>query len=192
MSKKPLVVSYPRSGVNWFCRAFETITGQRSPGQDRGIVSNKQRPAFRRTHTTESVRLCRRFRDGVLDSVLLLLRDPAWSYARRHTCPFPFSAYIHNIEFFDRCSWPKKLVYYDELFTEASIYDIVDWMEIPHGTFEDFEQTLAASHTWYATTKHPRYDPREPTMADRQAAHCECRTRLGPVLYRKYLGRYAS
>jgi len=187
--KNPLVISYPRSGVNWFSRAFETLTGARSPGQDRGIVP-EQPAAFKRTHSTKAKRLKRVILSGGCDSALLLLRDPAWSYVRRTSCGYPFRAYLQNIHFYHWCPAPKKLVYFEDLFTPQTLYDIVEWMGFPYTPFKDFKKALAESKAWYHKQKHPNYVRRNPTKKDIAEARRRCIQSLGKELVREYLGRY--
>jgi len=191
MSKTyPLVVSFPRSGVNWFCRAFETITGRRSPGQRRGI-STRKTAVFRRTHATRNKRLRLLVNNGRLDKVLLLLRDPAVSFMRQNDT-FPFDVYIENILFYDWAPVPKRIVHFDELFQEETIYDTVRWMGFKYTPFADFAASLEMSKAWYARKKHPNYKRTAPSQEDAALAFEQCRQGLGDDLYRKYLARYCA
>jgi len=189
--RRPLLCSYPRSGLNWLCNAFERVTGCRSDGHVR-VVRGKMPQAFYRQHAALHPEAQYYLRIGLLNSVLLLIRDPAISFTRRTSCNHPFKVYTQNIKFFDRCRLPKKLVYYEELLTKQGIYDIVAWMGYPCIPFKNFEQAKIDSKVDYCRNKHPDYPRIPPTPADTRKAHRLCLQRLGKDLARRYLGRYMS
>jgi len=173
--RKALVAAYPRSGITWFGRAFNIIAHCPPPVKLNRIAPKKHKQCFL---------------TGQFDSLVLLVRDPAWSFARRHTTKHPFQVYIQNIKFFDACSHPKKMVYFEELITEAGIYAILDWLEAPYTPFSDFDQEYNRGLRIYHRNKRVKYIRRAPTQQEIIRSHAVCREMLGNDIYQKYLGRY--
>jgi len=192
MRRRPLVISYPRSGVNWFSRAFEELTGFRSPGVLRGIAPADKPVGFHRTHDARAMPAHNHQPREGLDSAILLLRDPAWSFVRRKTCNYPFTAYTNNIRFFD--AWPseKLLVRFDDLFIPQKLYEIVEWMKLDYQPFADFAASRRKSRRVYHQVQHPNYVRRAPLPRDEAKAHKLCRQQLGQKLYDKYIQPFVS
>jgi hypothetical protein len=135
--------------------------------------------------------------------VLLLLRDPFDLYVRvRALDPEAFRGYASNIAVFDRCRRDKLLVYYEDLMVgTGEIGRILDFVGIPHDLAGfDLEAHRRRSLALYAQGPDAPQTADDPLDFGRHARRLAPETRarlrdfllerLGPELYRRYLGRY--
>lgn len=135
--------------------------------------------------------------------VILLVRNPFDLYVRvRALDPEALRGYASNIAIFDRCRRDKLLVYYEDLMIGTDeIGRILRFLGIPHdlSTF-DLEAHRRRSLTLYAQGPDAPQTADDPLDFGRHARRLdeEMRARLraflvarlGPDLYRRYLGRY--
>lgn len=149
MKKKcnTIIISYPRSGLNWIRWNVEYFTGRPTPGCTR-IVENKinKNYVFHRTHDVKRKKpynwSChRKFYSKKLKplykNVILLLRNPYELYGRRKktkekVVPQGLRAYKDNLITFDKFKGNKLLVYYEDLIKnyEREMKRICDFLEI--------------------------------------------------------------
>ena len=186
---KPLVLSYPRSGMNWLRHSVETLTGLKTPGAIHHDIAGYNAPwAFSRAH--DAAHLSDYSPDAEYNRMLILLRDPSVSYMRRLTVAYRFEAYIENIKIFDSFSGDKLVAYYDDIITQAGLYTVLDWFGYEYKQFDDYERAIRESSDWYA--RHFDYERQVASDSDRIMVHKICLDGLGPRLYDKYLGRYRA
>jgi len=172
--RTPMLISYPRSGRSWLSRAMRAVAGCPLTGVHAG-ASKRGRHFFRRYGC---------------DSLILLLRDPAYSFIRRATCNYPFRVFTANIKFFEQSRQPKLLIYHEDIFKPECIYSIATWLGRPYKPFGDFEAFRRRIFVRYHTYKRLKYASRTPSRAEIVEAHRACQRKLGKRLYTKYLSRY--
>ncbi|MEM9540264.1 MAG: hypothetical protein AAGA60_12285 [Cyanobacteria bacterium P01_E01_bin.42] len=148
--KKGIIVSYPRSGLNWVRYCIEYFSGLRTPGPKK--IHEKGKLALYRTHDVKRFGpkgscFCA-FYDPkgkpLHNKVLLLLRDYHEAYLRQSnhkTRPMPtaeeirqgkrvfkFRNYFENLRAYDKFSGKKTIVYYRDLIEDFSeITKILDF-----------------------------------------------------------------
>jgi len=172
----PMLISYPRSGRSWLKQAVRAVTGYPLNG----------------VHSGNSRRGRKFYRNHDCDSLILLLRDPAVSWARRATCNYRFRIYAQNILYYDQFADSKLLLHYENIFEPRQIYAIADWLKLPYEPFGDFEAVRQQIFKRYHKNKRVKYERRDPTPEEIVDAHKRCKQLLPSDIYEKYLGRYVS
>ena len=135
--------------------------------------------------------------------ILLLIRNPFDLYVRvGATDVLAMRGYASNIAVFDRCRRDKLLVYYEDLMVgTGEIGRILDFVGIPHDLAGfDLEAHRRRSLALYAQGPDAPQTADDPLDFGRHARRLAPETRarlrdfllerLGPELYRRYLGRY--
>ncbi len=212
--QRTIVVSYPRSGLNWVRYCCEYFSGVKTPGRPRLIAAGPE--LFARTHDVRrhKIRHKTQFYDAQgqprFGAMILLLRDYKAVYvrqARRRYLPMRVNLlymrrYLANLAAYDAFPGPKLLVYYEDLMRDfAEMERILAFLgiEADTGGF-DVEEHARRSMGLYdidhgAQTKANRrdtgYHSRRLTPEQRRFldAHFQ---RQAPELYRRYLARYAE
>lgn len=205
----PIIISYPRTGLNWVRYCLEYFSGRRTPGITKLIGDGD--PIVYRTHDVLN-RSGRRSEawtpfydaDGQprFNKAILIIRDYKASYVREARRRLSrMESYMDNIAAFDRFEGDKLLVYYEDLILDmAEMSRILSFAGILHDLsgFNTEEHRLL-SINWYEShqdcseTRHHVTDfkhhinelsPRKRVALDRYFA------RRWPLLYKTYLSRY--
>ena len=156
---KGIIVSYPRSGLNWVRYCIEALTGMRTAGRPKLVTSGPL--AVYRTHNVrrsdgrQSCDCAFYDDDGkpVHNKVVLLLRDYRESFVRvAHVRKVPLDAeaiaagrvfnfrdYFENLRGYDEFHGEKIIVRYEDLVNDfGEVTRILDFLELPYD-LEDFD-----------------------------------------------------
>ena len=200
----PLVLSYPRSGMNWLRHCVERMSGLRTPGPDLGLVDSETY-AFCRIHNILRGQHKASPRGSSWEKVCLILRDYRENYVRtpllqrrRYTTwkAWNYTSYAENIRYFDQFDGPKLLVRYEDHaggFGETIRF--LDWagIECTALTDDDLAEEVTRSKQCY-NSQHKKYYRRTPqreiTDEVKRASKASLFNILGDDLFDKYLGCY--
>ncbi len=205
---RTLVISFPRSGLNWLRHCTEHFSGQRTPGR-RQIVAEGA-TIFDRVHDVTRPNKSRAFvslhtRDGteIYQKVALLLRDPRACfishYLGRRGSSFrkglaAFEVFATNIVEFDRLRQAEKAVFYFEDFVnqEQGTFAFLRFLGVePPAQPCNFEALIESSRAWYRNMHGLISDTLRPTLnAAQQAAIRKMLERRLGAKFQQYLGRY--
>ena len=204
MAALPLVLSYPRSGMNWLRYCVERMSGRPTPGPDLGLVPPGDF-VFCRLHDTWQGTRTATWRGARWDRVCLIVRDYRESYVRtpflqrRRYTTFKkrtFAAYAENIRYFDQFPGDKLLLRYETHIKgfEASMRFMewagIDYTPLPESAFKDeTEQSRRCyqrDQNWY----YWRIRNRNITPGIERASRQAVVKILGPDLFEKYLASY--
>jgi hypothetical protein len=138
---KGIIVSYPRSGLNWLRYCIEASTGRRTPGRTK-LVQNGEPIIYRTHHVLKNDDIdscwCQFYNEEgfpLHDKVALLLRDYRESFLRvskareiklsvamiQNGKVFNFRNYFENIRAFHEFPKEKILIRYEDLITDKSL-----------------------------------------------------------------------
>ena len=204
MDDLPLVLSYPRSGMNWLRHCVERMSGRNTPGPNLGLVESEEY-AFCRLHNIRRGQRKASPRGASWNRVCLILRDYRESYVRTPllqrrrftTCKnWNYTSYAHNILYFEQYTGPKLLIRYEDhvgAFTESIRF--LFWADIPHTVLTDDDYAAEVRHSkQYYSNEHRKYYRRTPrreiTDQVKQASKEALVRILGDELFDKYLSCY--
>lgn len=204
-----LVISFPRSGINWLRHCAESLSGMRTPGRPQLV--EKGPLLFDRTHDVRKTGNRSDFA-GVFDGagkevyqrVALLLRDPCECftshYLVRNGASFEdglrkFSIFSNNIAVFDSLQAAEKRVFHFNEFVNqregTCAFLRFFGLEKNLDAF-DLEKLEQSSRAWYrrqhgliSESKRPQLQPKQ-----HRAILQQLRRELGDALFQEYLGRY--
>ena len=157
---KGIIVSFPRSGLNWVRYCIEGLTGQRTAGKKK-LVSDGELAVYRTHYVNKSKgpdsTFCAFYGssgESLHERVVLLLRDYRESFLRaskswrgyqpspeaiRRGEVFKFNRYFENLAAFDAFTGEKRLVRYSELIGDFSqVIGILDFLELNYNA-ADFD-----------------------------------------------------
>jgi hypothetical protein len=171
---KRIIVSAPRSGLNWVRFCVEKFYGRRTPGKEQ-LISKEDDPssAFVRSHDALGyTRVVRRGsgawrhinpnETGADTKCVLILRDPLETFVRAsRKSLWRFRAYVGNISFHSRCHGEKYVAHYDQLITNPSaMLDLLDFMAIEPAEGLEHPDPGIIERTWdeAAAESRSRYD----------------------------------
>lgn len=135
-----LVVSAPRSGLNWLRFCMEHYLGVKTPGKDVLIKADcGLEPVFRRTHNARKGAKPDKTRPLLAqtnpeDKVLILLRDPLESFVRAAEGSYKeFRGFIENIRYFTQCTARQKhAAYYEDMTASPSaMLQTISFLGVP-------------------------------------------------------------
>ena len=159
-SRKGIIISYPRNGLNWVRYCIEHFTGLRTAGRTK-LVKNGELAVYR-THDVKvkdepDSCYCAFYDEQgkpLHRKVVLLLRDYREAFLRvakvkdkgiptpeeiRKGNVFHFRNYFQNLKTFDEFSGEKLLVYYPDLISDFSgVTKILDFLEFSYD-LSDFD-----------------------------------------------------
>ncbi|MEM9540265.1 MAG: hypothetical protein AAGA60_12290 [Cyanobacteria bacterium P01_E01_bin.42] len=159
-SRKGIIVSYPRNGLNWVRYCIEHFTGLRTAGRTKLV--KKGELAVYRTHNVKKNDwpdscYCPFYNEQgkpLHNKVLLLLRDYRESFLRiakikkqgiptaeeiRNGQVFHFDNYFQNLKAYDEFAGKKMLIYYPDLISDfSSITKILDFLDFSYD-LSDFD-----------------------------------------------------
>jgi hypothetical protein len=204
---RTLVISFPRSGLNWLRHCTEHFSGRRTPGRTHLISEGPT--IFDRAHDVtrpnkrDFVSLYAPDGSEIYQKVALLLRDPCACftshYVTRGESSFTkslaaFGTFATNIIEFDRLQKADKEVFYFEDFAsqEPGTFAFLQFLGLdPTARPYDFAALVESSRAWYRnmhglTTDKPRI---ELTAAQRESIWKMLQQRLSSK-FQEYLGRY--
>jgi hypothetical protein len=204
---RTLVISFPRSGLNWLRHCTEHFSGRRTPGRTQ-IVSEGP-TVFDRAHDVtrpnkrDFVSLYARDGTEIYQKVALLLRDPCdcfiSHFLERRGFSFrkglaAFEVFPTNIAEFDRLRRAEKAVFYFEDFAnqEQGTFAFLRFLGLePPAQPYDFGGLIESSRAWYRNMHGPMTNERRPalTVAQQAAIQKMLQRRLG-TKFQLYLGRY--
>ena len=212
-SSKTILVSHPRSGLNWLRYCIEYFSGQSTPGRTK--LKEGGDPAIYRTHDVRKAETpdtcncifykeCRFHRavrevmwrcgyhfTPIFPRMVLIVRDYHDNAAREST--WRLSRYAVNIRAYDAFEGDKLILYYEDLKDDFShVERLLDFLGINHDAPFDVEEHRAKSLEWYDTKGIGR-SVNPPVLDDRQRAELQSalRRRIGPCMD-TLLGRYAD
>ena len=204
---RTLVISFPRSGLNWLRHCTEHFSGRRTPGRTQ-IVSEGP-TVFDRAHDVtrpnkrDFVSLYARDGAEIYQKVALLLRDPRdcfiSHYLERRGFSFrkgldAFEVFANNIAEFDRLRRAEKAVFYFEDYAnqEEGTFGFLRFIGLePTAQPYDLGALIESSREWYRKMHGPMTNKRRPalTVAQQAAIRKMLQRRLGTKC-QQYLGRY--
>jgi hypothetical protein len=129
MKKPPLLVSLPRSGLNWLRYCIEYFSKEPTPGEFRLIKkTDENKYIVAREHW---------LRKGTTNinehsKAVLILRNYKESFVR-HACNQikMMNDYLFNIGIFDAYKGPKLVTYYEDLITDTNaIGEVLSFLDI--------------------------------------------------------------
>ena len=209
---KTILVSHPRSGLNWIRYCIEYFSGSPTPGRTKIVEDGS--PAVYRTHDVRKAKGpetcdCRFYEEAryprvvreilwrtpyrftpIFSRMVLILRDYHDNAVREN---WRLSRYIENILAFERFEGDKLVLYYEDIKDDFSqIEHLLDFIGIPHDRDYDLAELRERSLTWY-DTKGIGVSRKIPRLSDRRRSSIRStmRRRLGPTMDR-YLHRYAG
>lgn len=169
-----IIVSAPRSGLNWVRFCVEKFYGRRTPGKKQLISKeDDSSSAFVRSH--DALGYTRIFRRGSgawrpIDTgdtnadtkCVLILRDPLETFVRASKKSlWRFRAYVGNIHFHSRCHGERCIVHYDKLTTDPkAMLDLFDFMafEPAEGTEPPDPEVIERTWAEAAAQSRSTYD----------------------------------
>jgi len=129
--KPPLLVSLPRSGLNWLRYCIEYFSKLPTPGEPRLIIKNDDN-----RHVVSREHFLRRKRIDINEhsKAVLILRNYKESYVRHANQNLSsINDYIINIRQFDRYRGPKLVTYYEDLISDTNaITSVLGFLDIKH------------------------------------------------------------
>jgi hypothetical protein len=208
-SPRTLVISFPRSGLNWLRHCAEYFSGRRTPGRVHFVSEGPT--IFDRAHDVtkpnkrDYVSLYALDGSEIYQKVALLLRDPCDCFISHYLTRSEFSfkkalaafgAFATNIVEFDRLQHAEKTVFYFEDFAsqEAGTFAFLRFLGVdPAARPYDFKKLIESSRVWYRNMHGTTVDKRRHALksAQRVAIWNMLRTRLGSK-FQQYLGRYCE
>ena len=204
MSPMSLVLSYPRSGMNWLRHCVETMSGRLTPGPHLGLLDTDQY-AFCRLHNIKRGQAKANPRGASWNRVCLILRDYRENYVRtpyfqrsKFTTikKWNFTSYAENILYFNQYPGPKLLLRYESHVKgfDDSI-QFLEWAEIPHQPLaaSQLQAEVQRSKGQYRKDQNKYYrriPNRQITPETAAAARQSLVKILGESMFAKYLGCY--
>ncbi len=205
--ERSLVISFPRSGINWLRHCVEHFGRVRTPGRPHLIAEGPL--LFDRTHDvrklfnrSEYAGLFHENGQPVYQRVALLLRDPidcfVSHYLVRKRRRFgealtEFTSFTNNIMAFDQLPGTAKEIFYFEEFAnnEQGTFAFLRFFGIEPTGRTDFNQLIAASRSWYQGSHGLVSDSRRPVLSGQERTVLEEKLRLElGEKFESYLGRY--
>lgn len=210
----PLLASYSRSGTNWIRYIIETISGQPTPGQVRvhygaNFVVDRAHQAFPiMSLYPKVILLLRDYRECLLRHHRRLWEHSAGvtSFLEATDAFQPPCWYIGNVAAFDRFADPKLLIYYEDLIStpQSAVWQLSTFLGLhrdrTRGFVEGLDEFRAKSVGSYVDGGHesvtvgeddPRRHSREHLSRTEAEAFDEYYAQYYPVLFDRYLKRYA-
>lgn len=158
---KGIILSYPRSGLNWVRYCIEYFSGKRTPGRMKLISSGA--PVIYRSHNVQKNNgpnscTCRFYDengDPMHENVVLILRNYRETFIRSKRNVLDndgkapgklirrinegevksFKHYFENIRAYDSFQGSKLLIRYEDLVKDFSVMEeILDFLSISHNT----------------------------------------------------------
>jgi hypothetical protein len=200
---KTILVSHPRSGLNWLRYCIEHFSGRPTPGFGKLVTEGD--PVIYRTHDVRKtsgpdssdcmfyeegryprfmrqvLTLCgRRFRP-IFPRMVLLVRDYHDNAVRNEWNP---SRYAVNVQAYDAFEGEKMILYYEDVKDDFSeVERLLDFLGVSHDEPFDVEAHRAKSLAWYAdkgiglSTKPGTLDQQQ-----RRDLEADMRSRLGTCM----------
>ena len=204
---RTLVISFPRSGLNWLRHCTEHFSGKRTPGRRHLVAEGPT--IFDRAHDVtrpnkrDYVSLYAPDGIEIYQKVALLLREPCdcfiSHYLTRSEFLFKealvaFGAFATNIVEFDRLQRAEKAVFYFEDFAsqEPGTFAFLRFLGLePTARPYDFGKLIESSRDWYRNMHGLTTNERKPDINNAQRASIwkMLQHRLGSK-FEQYLGRY--
>jgi hypothetical protein len=207
-SPRTLVISFPRSGLNWLRHCVEYFSGQRTPGHPQIITEgpvlfDRSHDVTRPNRRSDFVSLYRADGSEVYERVALLLRNPydcfTSHYLGRRGFSFKkalaaFEIFAINIAEFDRLPRAQKTAYYfeDYINQEEETFAFLRFLRIePTSKPYDFPSLIESSRAWYRNQHGLIRDAVRPQLKKKQRVAIEemLNRRLG-TKFERYLERY--
>jgi hypothetical protein len=209
---KTILVSHPRSGLNWLRYCIEHFSGRPTPGFGKLVTEGD--PVIYRTHDVRKtsgpdtsdcifyeegrhprfvrqvLSLCgRRFRP-IFPRMVLLVRDYHDNAVRSEWNPSRYAANVRAYESFDG---EKMILHYEDMKDDFSAVEgLLDFLGVAHDGPFDVEEHRAKSLQWYdkqgigLSTKPGTLDDDQ-----RRVLEADMRRRIGPCID-TLLAKYAS
>jgi hypothetical protein len=208
LQPRTLVISFPRSGLNWLRHCTEHFSRRRTPGRTQIIAEGPT--MFDRVHDVTRPNKSRAFVSlyepngaEIYQKVALLLRDPCACfishYLGRRGFSFrkglaAFEVFATNIVEFDRLRRTEKAVFYFEEYAnqEQGTFAFLRFLGVePTAQPYDFGALIESSREWYRNMHGLMTDTLRPTLkiAEEAAIRKMLQRRLD-AKFQKYLGRY--
>ena len=207
---KPIIVSHPRSGLNWVRYCIEHATGRPTPGR-RQLVEGGD-PVIYRTHDVrhalgpetgdcifyEEMALSGPLRwmrtmlgrpmRPIFSTMVLLLRDYHENAVRRNWRP---SRYAANVLAYDAFPGRKHVVYYEDLVQGMdAMKELLSFLGITLPADFDEAEHRNRSLDWYQEEGIGRSSETGTlTLEERHRLQASMRRRIGPC-FETLLGRY--
>ena len=210
---KVILVSHPRSGLNWLRYCIEHFSGQRTPGPVR--IFEKGDPIVYRTHDVRKTdgpndcdcafykesQLPKFIRQGlslvgyrfhpIFSRMVLVIRDYKANAVRSE---WTLSRYMVNVQAYDQFQGEKCVLYYEDMQADVrAVGPVLDLMGVDHN-IDSFDVEFHRQQSLKL------YDQRDigrskstPNLEEGQQREIETylRRKLGPA-FDRYLARYAS
>ena len=204
-----LVLSFERSGLNWFMYCVEMLTGHPTPS-DRPHTERytNNHLAFLRCHKIWKPNnpgeiawqnVWPDYNNRQWKRVLFILRDYKDSY-NRGGVPLQFRGYAHNIMYFDQLTMPKLLVYYDDIVNSlAMVGHAIKFLHLTYlgqrlrqfvWHYEQAKSISQYRQIWRKPTDEGTGKVYQCGNASREVAKAELLKTLPMALYIKYLKQY--
>ena len=214
--KKPLLVSYPRSGTNWIRYIIEWISGAPTPGQKRlhtgsdFIIDRAHRAYLSMDKYKKVVFLIRDYRECLIrhNTKLWLETQQVSAFLTDESVRMPASYYVKNIQAFDKFRGAKLLIYYEDLISspEVTIRALSQFLELDTDRTETFISTIETRSTEsadvYTAKRHKSntrgnfkdfdFHARKHLTVEQKVEFDEFYRENYPTIFQKYLMRYAS
>lgn len=145
---KPLILSFPKSGLNLVRILTEKYTQYKTPddgSRDFGTAkynygAKKKDFAFVRSHNINKFGFCPAFleyKQKDISKLILILRDYHYAYylgnIENSVFGISFEDYILNIKYFCNSKLPKKVFYYEDLISSIDPHlEIFNFLELEH------------------------------------------------------------
>jgi len=207
---KSIIVSHPRSGLNWVRYCIEHATGGRTPGRTHLVADGE--PVIYRTHDVRHAHgpgsgdcifyedmekprpvrwtraLLGRPMRPIFPAMVLLLRDYQENAVRRN---WRISRYAANILAYDIFPGRKHVVYYEDLVQGMGAMDeLLCFLGFPLPAEFNEAEHRSRSLAWYQEEGGGRTEEARSLAPDeRHALQAELRRRIGPC-FDALLGRY--
>lgn len=207
-ASRTLVISFPRSGLNWLRHCAEHFSGRRTPGRTHIIAEGPT--IFDRAHDVtrpnkrDFVSLYSSDGAEIYQKVALLLRDPCdcftSHYLTRRDSSFKkslsaFGAFATNIIEFDRLQLAEKAVFYFEDFAgkEPGTFAFLHFVGVDPTAPYDLAALIESSRAWYRDMHGLKSDEDRLALkpAERAAIGKMLQERLGSM-FDRYLRRYTA
>jgi hypothetical protein len=205
-----IIISYPRSGLNWIRYCIEFFSGQPTPGLP--VLITEGSPIVCRTHDVRSQNPDDMARTPFYDATgqpkfsraVLLLRNYRECFVREANCQLPrMEAYGANIAAFDVFPGDKHLLYYEDLIGNFDqMRMLLDFLRIDtrDKPFDLAHHRFVSTYMYHARhTAHTRTQPENFTfhssrLNPQQLNEIDTwlRAQLQPPLFERYVARYLS
>lgn len=145
---KPLILSFPKSGLNMLSILLEHYTNRKTPDTNSkkdgtskyNYGATNLDLAFTRSHNISKFGITPsylQYDTTNISKLVLILRDYKYAYlvgdVKNKVFGMNLNDYIDNIKFYSKCNLPKMVIYYEDLILSIKPHlELYEFLGLPH------------------------------------------------------------